>query len=71
MFGPYQVSNMSITKRYTLHHIIDALQQVESMEHLDAGLFEIFHKVFKNIYKEASKRRDWATDELVAQESTF
>lgn len=57
VFGLYEESCMAKCKRHALNRVVEVLNQVGSVEYLDAGLFEGTHKRFKTQYRNDSRKR--------------
>lgn len=65
VFGPYQTSRMRMSKLETLNHLVHALSHRGSIDYLDVGLFERFHKSFKGRYRKLSTKWETVTAELL------
>lgn len=63
--GPYQTSSIRTSKFRMLSHIIQDLKDMGGIAYIHGGLYEKAHKIFKDAYKQTSKRHDTVTDESI------
>lgn len=71
VFGVYQASNRGTFKRNVLNHVVDSLRHFGSVEYLEQDVFKIVHILFKEKYRNLSRRRQTVMDEDRATDSVI
>lgn len=62
---------MKTSKWHALNYIVDVLRQLESIKYLDAGIFEISHRIYKEKYGRESRRKQTVMDKVLTKDLIF